>query len=186
MLRELLKYILDFSENDLDVIVSCFKPRAVQKGTILLHEHEVCREFYFVNNGCLRTYFIDRKGAEKTRLILHDMNIGTALTSFISQKPSFEFVDALEHTELMYITHSDFYKLVEEMPSFAVFYRKILEMAYTFQNRRIESLVALDAHERYRQLLADNPILIQKVSNKILASYLDVTQETLSRLKGKR
>ena len=111
-------------------------------------------------------------------------SIGTALTSFISQKPSFEFVDALEKTEVLFITHHDFFQLVDEVPAWKNFYLKIMEMAYSFQNRKIESLVTLSAKERYDQLILENPKIVQRVSNKVLASYLDIKQETLSRLKS--
>ena len=57
-------------------------------------------------------------------------------------------------------------------------------MAYSYQNRRIEQLVTLSAKQRYEQVLNDHPSLIQKLSNKMLASYLDIREETLSRLKS--
>ena len=111
--------------------------------------------------------------------------IATALSSFISQQPSFEFVDALEKSELLYISHSNFYGLVNEMPEWEKFYLKLLEFAYLYQNKKIEELVTLSAIKRYAILMKEHPIYIQRLSNKILASYLDITQETLSRLKSK-
>jgi hypothetical protein len=60
-----------------------------------------------------------------------------------------------------------------------------MEMAYSFQNRKIESLVTLSAKERYDLLIKENPKAVQRLSNKIIASYLDIKQETLSRLKSK-
>lgn len=111
--------------------------------------------------------------------------IGTALTSFIAQKPSVEFIEAMEDSELLVISHSDFYRLNSEMGNWRNFYQRILEMAYTFQNKRIEQLVTLTAKQRYNLVLKETPSLIQSVSNKVLASYLDIREETLSRLKSK-
>ena len=184
-LEQVLKCIVGFNEQELKKITTCFKPKIVKRNTFLLHEGEVCKEFYFVYKGCIRVYFIDRKGHEKTRYIMLDNHIGTALTSFISQKPSFESVQALEDTELLTISFEDFYKLNKDVGQWKEFYQKILEMAYSFQNRKIETLVTLTAKQRYQQLLKENPVLIQRLSNKVLASYLDITQETLSRLKSK-
>lgn len=184
-LKYLLKSIAYFDEQQLDKIASCFKPKTVKKNTILLAEGEVCKEFYYVQKGCIRTYFITKQGHEKTRFVMLDCSIGTALTSFISQKPSFEFIDVIDNTDLLAISHNDFYQLNEEFAEWKTFYQKVLEMAYSFQNKKIESLITISAKERYNQLLNENPILIQKLSNKILASYLDITQETLSRLKSK-
>jgi len=174
-----------FEGKELDRVVDFFKPRSVKKNEILLAAGDTSKEFYFIHSGCIRTYFITKQGHEKTRYIMIEPSIGTALTSFISQKPSFEFVDALEQTDLLAINRSDFYLLVTEVPAWKDFYRRILEMAYSFQNRKIESLVTLTAQERYKELIKENPKVVQRVSNKVLASYLDIKQETLSRLKSK-
>lgn len=183
-LRALLKVISDFNEQELDQIIDCFVPKSVKRNTILLHEGEVCNSFYFIATGCIRTYFIDKNGSEKTRYIMPDCSIGTALTSFISRQPSAEFLQTLEETELLAIHYTDFYRLNNQFRNWTIFYQKILEMAYTFQNKKIEQLVTLTAKQRYEKLLEENPKLIQIVSNKVLASYLDIREETLSRLKS--
>jgi len=183
-LKQLIRLFSTHEEDDLDAIVDCFKLRQVKKNEILLSAGDVCKEFYFINKGCIRTYFIAKEGDEKTRYLMIEPSIGTALTSFISQKPSFEFIDALEETEILAISHSDFYHMSEKFPSWKNFYLKMMEMAYSFQNRKIESLVTLSAKERYDQLLHENPKVVLRVSNKIVASYLDMKQETLSRLKS--
>jgi CRP-like cAMP-binding protein len=173
------------SGDKLNEIVRHFKPLTVKKSTILLLQGEICNKLYFVNTGCIRTYYITKQGTEKSRFIAFKGMIATALNSFISQQPSFEFVDALENSELLYISHSAFYMLVNEIPEWGKFYLKLLEFAYLYQNKKIEELVTLSAGERYTNLMKEHPAYIQRLSNKILASYLDITQETLSRLKSK-
>ena len=175
----------DFTKAELSVIYNCFKPISVKRNFQLLTEGDICKEFYYVHKGSIRTYFLDRNGHEKTRYIMLDNYIGTALTSFISGKPSIEFIEAMEDTELLAINRNDFYKLNEEIKSWNYLYQRILEMAYSFQNKKIESLVTLTAKERYEQLIRENPKIVQRLSNKVVASYLDVKQETLSRLKSK-
>lgn len=184
-LKRVLHSLGNFADEQMEEIVACFKPKTVKRNEILLAEGDICKSFYYVHNGCIRTYFINTEGHEKTRYVMPDYHIGTALASFISQKPSFEFIDALEDTEMLVITHYDFYRLNTEMVQWKDFYQKILEMAYSFQNKKIESRITLSAKQRYEQLLQENPLLVQRLSNKILASYIDVTQETLSRLKSK-
>jgi CRP-like cAMP-binding protein len=184
-LKILLRMYADFDELELDLIVSCFKPKSVKKNGILLQEGSVCREFYYIHTGGIRTFFINKKGHEKTRFIILDNHLGTTLTSFISQKPSFEFIQAIDHTELLTISYQDFYHLNREIENWKIFYQKILELAYSFQNRKIEALVTLSAKQRYEQVLKENPIYTQRLSNKMLASYLDIREETLSRLKSK-
>jgi len=185
LLQRYIHYNIPVSEEFLTDIIKYFKPLTVKKNTILLLQGETCNKLYFVNSGCIRTYYITEHGHEKTRFIAFNGMIATSLSSFISQQPSFEFVDTLENSELLYISHSDFYKLVYEIPERGKFYLKLLESAYRYQNKKIEELVTLSAGGRYGLLMKEHPTYIRRLSNKILASYLDVTQETLSRLKSK-
>lgn len=184
-----LKYYLhataNIEDSQLDEILKCFKPISVKRNTILLSEGEISKSFYFVHSGCIRTYYMTKQGQEKTRFVAFEGSFATAMSSFIAQQPSFEFVDALENSELLSINHTDFYRFVNQIPQWEAFYRKLLEMAYIYQNKKIESLVTLSAKQRYDNLLSENPYYIQRLSNKILATYLDITQETLSRLKAK-
>lgn len=169
----------------MEQIISCFRPRTVKKNTILLPEGAVCRELYFINSGCVRTYYVTGQGQEKTRYIAFENSIVASIASFLSRQPSFEFVDTLEDCELSVISREDFYRLAEDIPQWERFYRTLLETAYLFQHRKIEQLVTLSAKQRYTQLLTEHPQYLQRLSNKILASYLDMSQETLSRLKSK-
>lgn len=184
-LKNVLKSITNFDNQELDQISSLFETKLVTKNEILVHEGDICREFYIVSSGSIRIYFIDKDGHEKTRYVLLENYMGTALTSFISQKPSSEFVEALENSELLAIHYSDFFKLNIELNNWKLFYQRILEMAYSFQNRKIETLVTLTAKQRFEQVQNDMPFLINRLSNKVLASYIDIREETLSRLKSK-
>ena len=188
-MTEKLKYYLKIYTNlddyQLVKIIKYFKPLSVKRNTFLLSYGETSNELFFVNKGCVRTYYITKQGHEKTRYIAFDNSIVTSISSFISQQPSFEYVDALDDSELYAISHKDFYRLVSEIPQWEKFYRTILEMAYIYQNKKIENLVTLSAKQRYEKVLNENPFYIQKLSNRILASYLDMSQETLSRIKSK-
>lgn len=183
-LKGLLRYLVDFDDAALSTVTMHFEKLVVPRGAQLLREGQICRRFYFVRSGCLRTYFLTKNGQEKTRLILPPSSIGTALSSFISQAPSIESIDALEDSELLAIDRDAFYSLVERVPAWSRFYQKILEMAYSFQNRRIETQVTLSAQERYQQFRSEHPELAARLSNRVLASYLDIAPETLSRLKS--
>lgn len=188
-MAEQLKFFLStlakFDEAELNKVCSYFKRKVVKKNTILLNEGQICTEFYYIKKGCMRTFFITKQGSEKTRLINIDCSIGTAFASFVSQSPSFELIEVLEDTELFAIGYKDFYKLLNEIIHWRDFYQKMLEMAYTYQNQKIGDLVTLTAKQRYDKVLKNNPMIVQRVSNKVLASYIDVREETLSRIKRK-
>jgi CRP-like cAMP-binding protein len=177
---------VNFTEPLSDKIIAHFKPLKVKRNTRLLHEGEVCKELYYVHKGCLRTYFIDKDGTEKTSAAILDNNTGTAWTSFISQQPSIEFIEATEDSELLTISHTEFYRLTKKDIAWKDFYLQSLEHAYLNQGRKIEALMTLNAQQRYQKLLKGNPRLIQRLSNKTLASFLHMREETLSRIKSKK
>lgn len=183
--KDFITKLAEVNEQDMNRIMSCTTAHKVKRNTIILSQGEVCNNFYFLETGCMRTYYITKEGQEKTRLISFDNTPVTVLTSFINQKPSVEYIDALEDSELLSISHDDFFKLLNEIPSWALFYQKILELAFAFQNNRIEDLVTLSAKERYEKLVKDRPHYIQRLSNRVVATYLGISQETLSRLKSK-
>jgi len=183
-LKKYLRHNITVGDDILNEIVQCFKPVYFKKNSILLSNGDICDTFYFINKGCMRTYYLTLNGSEKTRYIAVEGIVITALNSFISQKPSFEFIDILEDVELLCINRTTFYTLIEKLPEWKQYYLKLLEFAYIYQNKKIEELVTLSAGERYALLMKEHPGYIKRLSNKILASYLDITQETLSRLKS--
>jgi len=96
-----------------------------------------------------------------------------------------EYTQALEPTTLLYITRDEFYMLLDSIPNWEKFYRQYLEGAYVTNTNRLMSFITQDAAERYRQLLQEDPEIVRRLPNRIVASYLNISPETLSRLKSK-
>ncbi len=189
MYPQLADYIrreITVTDTELETILSFFKPLKPKKNELLITHGQTSQRMFFVGQGCLRIFFINEEGQDSTRYLAFENNFATALVSFITDKPSLEYIQALEHTELLYITQQDFYTLLEQIPVWEKFYRHYLEMAYVNNTNRLMSFITMDAGERYRELLALNPKLVNRLSNKMVASYLNISQETLSRLKSKR
>jgi CRP-like cAMP-binding protein len=91
----------------------------------------------------------------------------------------------VEPSQLLYISHVDFLNLLALVPQWGKFYQHYLEWGYVNNTNRLMSFLTLSAHERYRKLLNENPVIVQRLPNKLVASYLNISQETLSRLKAK-
>ena len=91
-----------------------------------------------------------------------------------------------EPTEVLYINHHDFRRMLDTFPGWERVYRISLEKDYIASIKRIESLITMDATQRYRQLMETDPALIRRLPSRIIADYLGVSQETLSRLKAKK
>jgi CRP-like cAMP-binding protein len=174
----------DFYKQHLDKILDHFKPEKTRQTKYLLYEGEVCNRLYYVRQGWVRTFFIDNDGTEKTSSVITGHNFGTEWTSFISREPSLQFIESAGDSELWSINYRKFSVLVNEDVFGKEFYIKCLESAYLNQSRKIAALMTLDAKERYQKLLKGNPGLVQKLSNKTLASFLDMREETLSRVKS--
>lgn len=183
-----LKYNLqvnsDLDESQLEIVLKKFKFEKIRPKTLLLLPGEICNKLYFIERGALRIYYLTKPGKEKTRSIGLEGSLVTSTSSFISQQPSFEFIESLEDSELWTIGHKDFFQLVADMPKWDKFYRILLEKAYIYQNKKLESLITLTAKQRFEQVQKENPIFIKRLQNKVLASYLNISQETLSRLKS--
>ncbi|WP_374950328.1 Crp/Fnr family transcriptional regulator [Mucilaginibacter sp.] len=184
-LTSFLRTNTQLNEDELNEVLQYFKPRSYKKNSIIIFKGDDCDQLYFVVKGCIRTYYLAANSAEKTRYIAFNGSMGTALSSFIDQTPSIEYVDALDNTELLSINRKHFFMLVAQMPEWAAFYIRFLQSAYVQQANRIAQIVSLTATERYQNLLANKPYYVNRLSNKVLASYLDIAQETLSRLKSK-
>lgn len=163
-----------------------FKPLKVSRNTVLLHAGETCTELYYVCSGAFRTFFIDEDGTEKTSAVAIEDYFGTAWMSFIRQLPSLELIEVVEDAELLVISYGEFMQLVATDPFWKDVYIKALEMALLNHTRKVYAIMTLDAKARYQKLLNGNPILTQKLSNKTLASFLDMREETLSRIKSKK
>jgi CRP-like cAMP-binding protein len=189
-MSEKLEYFLSKAINvegeDLAKMINCFKKKQVVKNEILLSNRDICQHVYFVDSGSVRAYFIDENGNEATRYIAFENNFITTLNSFITQTTSSEFLQVTEAGELFVIAYQDFRQLLASLSTWKDLYIKQLEIAYTTNTWRLESFIKMDAKQRYDYLFETNPKVIQRLSNKIVASYLGITQESLSRLKGKK
>jgi CRP-like cAMP-binding protein len=162
-----------------------FKEKSFDKHAFLLREGEVCMYNYFVVSGCLRLYAVNSEGLENTRYFAFEGKFGTSFTSLITGQPSIEYIQALEKTTVLSISKADFFFLVTNEPAVNLIYRKILESAYITTQKRIYGFQGMDSMQRLRWLLERHPDVFDRISNKVIASYLGITPYTLSRIKTK-
>nr|WP_295865246.1 Crp/Fnr family transcriptional regulator [uncultured Chitinophaga sp.] len=185
LLADKIAQITSIDEDGMKTVLSYFRHLQVKKDEILLNEGEKSSRIYFVVKGCLRIYFLQTDGTEATRYLAFENNFASNLVGLITQDPSEEFIQAAESAELLYIHATDFFSLLNIVPGWEKFYRYYLEHAYVNNTRHLMSFLTMDATERYKQLLKDSPIIVQRLSNKMVANYLGISQESLSRLKGR-
>lgn len=188
MYNLLYQYFLEktaINEDGFNRLKQYFSLATFKKNEHILRPGEICKNNYFVNAGCLRFYTTNTKGYELTRYFAFEGKFGTALTSFIEQGPSFEYIQCLERSELLVISRQDFFHLVDTVPQVNYLYKDILEMAYVTTQRRIYGLQGETAMQRLTWLMNYQPDIFKRVSSRIIATYLGITTYTLSRLKAK-
>ncbi len=180
-----IKSRVTIEQKELEKIVSCFKPIKTVRNEMLCNLGQICNHFYFIKKGCLRLYEIDDKGNEITGYFALENSIISANTSFILQKPSRDCLVSLEPSELLSINRNDFYKLVDTVPQFASIYHQFIEFAFIHSQMRIYSFLGMEGIDKLKWVMEHEPKLLSRISSKAVASYLGITNSTLSKLRAK-
>jgi CRP-like cAMP-binding protein len=181
-LRSYFERSLPMTDQEFELIKTLFVPKKVSKGEFLLREGEITKYGMFVASGCLRTYTIDDKGKEHI-LQFSPENWWTGDMNFNSNVPSQCFVEAVEDSEILLVEISSLQKFHEYIPRSAAVFQAALQKSAAAKNQRIVSALSATAEERYGEFLKKYPSLVQRVPQHMIASYLGISPETLSRIR---
>ncbi|WP_310397900.1 Crp/Fnr family transcriptional regulator [Hymenobacter sp.] len=179
-----LKALIPLTNEDYAAFTAALQPLTLEKKALLLHEGEVCRQVAYVESGGLR-YFYSVDGEERTGQFFFEGSWYADYDSFLDQKPAGVSVEAIEPTRLWLLARPDLYRLYEERPVFERFGRLMAEQAYRGSRARSAALLNQTPTERYEQLVRDRPELVQRVSQRLIATYLGIKPESLSRIRGR-
>ncbi|NET34781.1 MAG: cyclic nucleotide-binding domain-containing protein [Cyanothece sp. SIO1E1] len=170
---------------NIEKVLPHFEPISPKRATLLLREGEVCRYVYFIVSGCLQVFVIDKQGNESTRELYVEEQWVTDIFGFQNQNPSSEYIRCVEHCQLLRIHYASFQELMDAIPAFAHIYKQILEVSYNNTVYRVNTLMSLKALDRIHWLMDNKPHLMTRLSSRLLASYLGIKPETMTRLKAK-
>ncbi|RYE29941.1 MAG: Crp/Fnr family transcriptional regulator [Sphingobacteriales bacterium] len=159
-----------------------FKPISVSKKTILKTENNVARKLYFVVNGFLKTSRPDRNG-NVTIQIASSGDFITVFESFVNDLASNEVIECISDCELMVITKTDYLALTAQSHIWEHFCKKVYEKLIADTLERTRDLLTMSATDRYLKLLKAKPDLIKNVPIHLIASYIGIKPESLSRLR---
>lgn len=174
---------ISFTPEDLSVFHTLLELRTIPKKTFLLQEGETCRIEAYINKGCIRTYYIDPKGAEVTlQFAIEDWWVSD-ITSFQEQKPSRMFIETLEDCELLVLTPETKETLLREAPCFERMFRILVQRNLSRLQERLFQTIATTAVEKYLDFIERYPTIPQRVPQHYIASYLGFTPEFLSKVR---
>ncbi|GGG07902.1 Crp/Fnr family transcriptional regulator [Pontibacter amylolyticus] len=154
------------------------------KNAFLVREGMVCNKLYFLEQGCLRGYYNNLDGKEVTYWFGFENNFITSFYSFISRKPGIENIQTLEDSTLWGISSEALHQLFDQHHDLERLVRIINEQYYIRLEERLMAMQFKTARERYEQLLETSPHILQRIPLGQIASYLGISQETLSRIRS--
>ena len=174
---------IPFTEAEIEVIKEVFAPKKIRKRQYLLQEGEVCKHAAFIVKGAMRQYTVDEKGAVHiSRLFLENWWV-TDRESYAKLTPSLYCIDAWEDCNVLLVTKGDLENRLMPMPAINDTIRKVDENFAIAVQKRVAS-TSLPAEERYAELMKSNPEFLLRFPQHIIASYLGVSRETLSRARN--
>jgi len=172
------------NNDDKTLLEKFFISKKLRKKQYLLQEGDVCKNLAFVAKGLLRTYNIDGKGNEHMSIFGWEGWWISDFNSFLSREPAVFNIDAIEESELLLLSRQDYEAITLAIPIMDRYFRILYQNSLVTKERRLMSTITHSAEERYLELSASNPKITERIPQNLIASYLGIAPETLSRIKN--
>ena len=172
-----------FSTQQVKEIVQLFEEKEIAKNDLLLRKGQVANHYLFLEEGFMRAFVYDVEGKDVTTGFYPPGTVVVEVSSFFNRTPTRENIQALANCKGWYITYEQLNHLFHAYPEFREFGRSILVKILTTLKNRALSMITETAEQRYEHLLKSNPDIFQNVPLKHIASYLGITDTSLSRIR---
>ncbi|MFC5684141.1 Crp/Fnr family transcriptional regulator [Flavobacterium sp. MAHUQ-51] len=181
-----LKKFIDINDEEYYEIEAFIKIKSVPKKENLIIEGAVCKEHYFVLEGCLRKFFINDKGVEQTTEFAIENWWITDHIAFENQLPTRFYIQSVENSKILILDSDTQEKLLKKFPKLERYFRFIYQRAYAASQMRIKYLYDFSKEEFYHQLCKNQPQFVQRIPQYLIASYLGFSPEYLSEIRKKK
>lgn len=182
-MRTYLKSFDILTDDEIDSFENLVSPRKLKKGEYYIQEGKISREISFVASGVLRSFYYNSKGEEITYCFTFANSFITAYSSFLTQTPTPENIQALMDVELYSVSREQILNLEKTSSNWLHLFKVISEQEYIKMEKRIFLLQKETAEKRYEDLLKNEPKYLQEIPLSYLASYLGITNRHLSRIR---
>ena len=180
--KDWLTKVSFLTEKDCSLFEPYLKTKNYKTKEKFLSEGKICQEIGFINKGCFRTYCL-ADGKEINTHFAFENEFVTDYDSFLQNKPSRYFIQALEDAEIVTFSLSALQNAYNQSQNWERFGRMIAEQSYKLTTHRVESFLFLDGEQRYLDLLKNQPHILDRIPLYHIASYLGLERESLSRLR---
>ena len=178
---------ISLTEDEIAFFCSLWKPRFLKKGQYLVQAGDVCKYDSFVVKGCLKIFHTNWQDGQEYILSFSLENWWASdLESFLKQQVATYDIQALEDCQLLQIDHESFQQLLEKIPQFERYFRIITENYLFSLQKRILGTISQTKEERYKTFIKQYPQINQRLPQYLIASYLGITPEFLSKIRSKK
>ncbi|MCK0192719.1 Crp/Fnr family transcriptional regulator [Arenibacter sp. F20364] len=185
--KPLLDYLNEYINLTVDeetILISKIILRNYLKDQYIVQQGDICKSVNFIISGCTKTFYMDLESQEHIVMFSIEDWWTSDLGSFITQTPADFNVQCIENTQLIQFTFDNLEELYTEIPKLERLFRKIVERAFVASQKRIIRNFSLTAKERYEIFKKAHPKIEQRVPQYMIASYLGITKEFLSKIKS--
>lgn len=182
-LKKYLSQQFPLKDSEWEAITQCLEVESIKKGEFFLNYNRISRKLGWIVEGVFRYCYISDSGDEITKYFVSEKQFVSAIESFNTQTPSLEAIQALTDAKVYTLTYEKYQKLYDTLPVWSKLVNTITTQSYNEKVKQLSPMIVLDAKTRYEQFMANNPQVMNRISLGHLASYLGITQQSLSRLR---
>jgi len=172
------------SAGEINFSAQFFKPVRLKKGDFFIREDESCRHIGFIASGAVKAYAVDKEGKENITCFKFENEFVTSFSEFVAQEKSRRSIRTIEDSIIYRINYPDYQHLLGQVTAWNGVIKSVMEQEYTQKEHYLLNYNNKSAVDKYRHVLSSEPMLVQRIATQDLASYLGITQRSLTRAKG--